>query len=324
MRHPGRWVAVAISLVLVAMLVHWLVFEPGFQWGTAFTSMFASPVLRGLLIGTLFVTVLAMTLAIVLGTILAIMRMSENPVLRTVSFAFVWFFRAIPRIVLLTFLGAAGTVFPDGIAIGIPFDQQIMGLLGMDGDWRFLELNANQVFNGLLGATLGLGLSEAAYMAEITRAGILSVDHGQVEAASALGMDRRTTMRRIQLPQAMRVIVPPTGNELISMVKDTSLLSALPFTAEMFFQLQAIGTRTFTPIPNFLAAMLWYLVIGTVLMIGQYFLEKRFGRGFGATSAARRTVPMAPSAAAPDDDAGAERTGGTGAAGPTGPEEEPR
>jgi polar amino acid transport system permease protein len=126
-----------------------------------------------------------------------------------------------------------------------------------------------------------LAASEAAYMAEIARAGILSVDRGQMEAAQALGMSRGKAMRRIVLPQAMRVIVPPTGNETIAMLKDTSLLIAIPVGTELFFQLQAIGARTFQVFPILVAATLYYLIASSVLMVGQAYLEKRFGRGFG-------------------------------------------
>lgn len=284
-RHPMRWLAVGLISVLVAMFVHLLVTNPAFNWPFVLEITFSEPVLRGLAVGTLFVTLLAMIVGIVMGVLLAVMRLSPNPVLSTVSFVFVWFFRAVPRLVLLTIMGTMGVVFRDGLALGVPFDQQIMGLLGLDGDWRFLTLDANQIFMGVTGGAIGLGLSEAAYMAEIARAGILSVDKGQTEAAEALGMDRGSTMRRIVLPQAMRVIVPPTGNEIISMVKDTSLLIGLPLTTELFFQLRTIGSRTFQIFPVLVSACLWYLAVCSVLMIGQYYLERYFNRGFGTRRA---------------------------------------
>ena len=156
-----------------------------------------------------------------------------------------------------------------------------MDLFGFSGDLRFLGLDGNQIFAGFTAGLLGLALSEGAYMAEIVRAGIQSVDPGQTEAASALGMSRAKTMRRIVLPQAMRVIIPPTGNETIAMLKDTSLLIAVPVTSELNFQLRAIGSRTFQIIPMAVASILWYLALSSVLMVGQYFLEKRFSRGFG-------------------------------------------
>jgi polar amino acid transport system permease protein len=166
--------------------------------------------------------------------------------------------------------------------LGIPFDQQLMGWLGLSGDMRFLSLDGNQIFAGFVAGLIGLVLSEGAYMAEIVRAGIQSVDPGQTEAAGALGMNRGTALRRIVLPQAMRVIVPPTGNETIAMLKDTSLLLAVPVTTELNFQLRAIGSRTFQVIPMAVASILWYLALSSLLMVGQYFLEKRFSRGFGA------------------------------------------
>lgn len=291
-RHPGRWVAVAVIAVLVAMLANMLITNKAFEWPFVIESMFQPAVLKGLAYGTLLVTVLAMVIGVTLGVILAVMRLSPNPVLSAVAFAFVWFFRTIPRLVLLTIMGTLGVVFREGLDFGVPFDHVLMGLIGSEADLRFFTLDANTVFAGITGGAIGLGLSEAAYMAEIARAGITSVDTGQREAAEALGMDGGKTMRRIVLPQAMRVIVPPTGNELISMVKDTSLLIALPVSNELFFQLNAIGARTFKIFPVLVSATLWYLMIGSVLMVAQYFLEKRFGRGYGV-----RTVGAAPAPA---------------------------
>src|SRR5690606_21067482 len=145
--------------------VHMLLTNEAFNWGFVFEAMFRDPVLHGLLVGTLLVTVLAMLIGVTLGVLLAVMRLSPNPVLSTVAFGFVWFFRAVPRLVLLTIMGALGVLFQDGLALGFPFDQQLLGLLGMDGDWRLLTLNPNQVFAGVTGGAIGLGLSEAAYMA---------------------------------------------------------------------------------------------------------------------------------------------------------------
>jgi len=280
-KHPGRWVAVAVIGVLVAMFANMLFTNEAFEWPIVVDTMTNEPVLRGLLIGTLWVTLLAMIIGVTVGVTLAVMRLSPNPVLSYVAFVFIWFFRGVPRLVLLTIMGSLGVLFQGGMDIGIPFDYLFFNLTGLDGDMRFLTLDANTVFVGVTGGAIGLGLSEAAYMAEIARAGITSVDEGQREAAAALGMTPSKTMRRIVLPQAMRVIVPPTGNELMSMVKDTSLLGAVPVTNELFFQLEAIGSRTFKIVPVLTAACLWYLIIGSVLMFGQYFLEKRFNRGYG-------------------------------------------
>ncbi|MGB3593092.1 MAG: amino acid ABC transporter permease [Ornithinimicrobium sp.] len=281
-RHPGRWVAVAVIAVLVAMFANMLITNEAFEWSFVLETMTREPVIRGLLIGTLWVTVLAMTIGVTVGVALAVMRLSPNPVLSYVAFVFIWFFRGVPRLVLLTIMGSLGVLFQGGMDFGVPFDYVFFDLTGLDGDLRFLTLDANAVFIGVTGGAIGLGLSEAAYMAEIARAGITSVDDGQREAAQALGMTPTKTMRRIVLPQAMRVIVPPTGNELMSMVKDTSLLLGIPVTNELFFQLTAIGSRTFKIVPVLTAACLWYLIIGSILMVGQHFLEKRFNRGYGA------------------------------------------
>lgn len=281
-RHVGRWVAVAAIAVLVAMFVHLLVTNDAFRWtDVALPAMVQQPVIEGLIRGTIVVTIGSMVLGVALGVLIAIMRLSPNKVLSYTSWVYTWFFRAIPRYVLLFIIGNLAVVLPR-IDIGLPFDFVATGLLGLDADFRLLGFNTQQIGTSVAGGILGLGLSEAAYMAEIARAGILSVDKGQDEAARALGMSRGKAMRRIVLPQAMRVIVPPTGNEAIAMVKDTSLLIALPLSTELFFQLRAIGSRTFAVFPVAVAATLWYLVLGSVFMAIQYFLEQRFGRGFGA------------------------------------------
>lgn len=305
-RHPWRWVAVGVVAVVAAMFINMLVTNEAFNWPFVFETMTLPPVINGLLMGTLLVTLLAMIIGVVLGVTLAVMRLSPNPVLRYASFTFIWFFRTIPRLVLLTIMGALGVLFQDGLAIGVPFDHILLAPFDFSWDLRFITLDANTVFVGVTGGAIGLGLSEAAYMAEIARAGITSVDTGQREAAEALGMDGGKTMRRIVLPQAMRVIVPPTGNELMSMLKDTSLLIGIPVGAELFFQLSAVGARTFQVFPVLVAAVLWYMIIGSILMVGQHFLEKRFNRGYGA----RRATPKESEIAASVGAAGATGAGG--------------
>ena len=244
-RHPWRWVAIGVLAVLALMFINLLMNNPAFNWPFVFQAMSQRPVIEGFWKGTILVTVLAMMFGVALGVVLAVMRLSDNPVLRGVSWLYTWFFRAIPRYVLLTLMGGLGVLFLEGFSFGVPFDWIIIDWLGLSGDWRFLTLDANALFAGLIGGVIGLAASEAAYMAEIARAGILSVDPGQMEAAQALGMSRGKAMRRVVLPQAMRVIVPPTGNETTAMLKDTSLLIAIPVTTDVFFQLQAIGNRTF-------------------------------------------------------------------------------
>jgi polar amino acid transport system permease protein len=279
-RHPIRWVMLFVVAVLAAMLVSSFVTNDAWDWNFAWKVMQQKPIINGLLKGTILGTVGAMILGVLHGVMLAVMRLSPNPVLRGTAWVYVWFFRAIPRYVLLVFCGAIGSLYP-AIALGIPFAGQIGGLFGHHDNLTIYSIDANALSSTIWIGIIGLGLSEAAYMAEIARAGISSVDRGQTEAAEALGMSRGQTMRRIVLPQAMRVIVPPTGNETIAMLKDTSLLSAIPITAELFFQAQSIGAHFFRIIPAYVAASIYYLALGSVLMFGQYFLERRYGRGFG-------------------------------------------
>ena len=282
-RHPGRWVAIAVIALLVAMLLNLFLTNDAFNWSFVFEAMFQSPVIEGLIRGTLLGTAGSMLIGITFGIVLAVMRLSANPVLSGVAWVFTWFFRAVPRLVLLTIMGALGVLYPDGLGLGLPFGEELMDLFGISNDLTFATLDANQIFGGIIGGIIGLGLSEAAYMAEIARAGILSVDEGQNEAACALGMSNGLATRRVVLPQAMRVIVPPTGNETIAMVKDTSLLIGIPVSNELFFQLTSIGSRTYQTFPVLVAAVIWYLLICSVLMVVQSRLEAHFGRGFGTT-----------------------------------------
>jgi polar amino acid transport system permease protein len=294
-RHPGRWIAAAVIAVLAAMFVNMLVTNPVFQWDFMVDNMFSDAVLRGART-TLIMTVVAMAIGVLLGILLAVMRLSANPVVSGAAWVYIWFFRAIPRIVLLFFAANLGALYAR-YEFGFPFDQQLMDLFGFQGDWRLFGFDGNEIFVGFTAGLLGLALSEGAYMAEIVRAGIQSVDPGQAEAAHALGMSRPRTLRRIVLPQAMRVIIPPTGNETIAMLKDTALLIAVPVSNELNFQLRAIGSRTFQVIPMAVASILWYLALASLLMVGQYFLEKRFSRGFGTREtrqqrAARRAAAV--------------------------------
>lgn len=283
-RHPGRWVAVVGVIIVVAMMISSAVTNERWDWAKAVEIMVQQPVINGLIYGTIIGTLGAMAVGFSLGMLMAVMRLSDNPVLRWVSFAYVWFFRSIPRYVLLATMGSLGYLYPV-LDIGVPFGEP----LGL----TFGQLDVNALSNSLIFGILGLGLSEAAYMAEIARAGIQSVDRGQAEAAQAIGMSPGQTMRRIILPQAMRVIVPPTGNETQAMVKDTSLLLALGGTAaanELFFQTRAIGTSTLLIMPAMVAACLWYLVVCSVLMVIQAKLEAYYGRGFGKEKKAKQKI----------------------------------
>lgn len=281
--------ALAVIAVLVAMFVNMVLTNDAFQWSFMFDNMFTPPVLEGVRT-SLILTVYSMLIGVALGVVLAIMRLSPNPVISAVSWVYTWFFRAVPRLVLAILFGNLGILF-DRIEIGLPFDDQLLGLFGVDGNAVIWGVDANDFLRGFKAGLLALALSEAAYMAEIVRAGIQSVDAGQTEAAQALGMPRSLTMRLVVLPQAMRVIVPPTGNETIAMLKDTSVVAFVPVSNEMFFQLRAVGTRTFQVFPMLVAACLWYVALSSVLMVGQYFLERRFSRGVaGAARTRARTV----------------------------------
>lgn len=272
------------------MFVHMLITNDGFHWSFMVDNMFRPPIIRGLW-GTILLTVLSMVIGIALGIVIAIMRLSPNPILSGVAWIYTWFFRAVPRLVLAILFGNLGILWAQ-IGFGLPFDRQIGALFGVeDLSVKLFTVNANTLLTGFAAGLLALGLSEAAYMAEIVRSGIQSVDPGQTEAAEALGMSRGKVLRRIVLPQAMRVIIPPTGNETIAMLKDTSLVAFVPVTAELFFQLKSVGTREFLPFPMLVAATLWYLFLTSILLFGQFFLERHFSRGYGGpTERARQRL----------------------------------
>jgi polar amino acid transport system permease protein len=265
-RHPVRWIATIIVLYLVVALIWAARTNHNFEWGVIRGNLFDGFVLRGVL-NTLWLTFLSMVVGVVLGTVLAVMRLSPVPVVSGVAWVYIWFFRGTPVFVQLLFWGSIAALTGPRISVGIPLTGPVL-----------FHATTTNLVPPLVAAVLGLGLNEGAYMAEIVRAGIQAVDPGQTEAASALGMSRGKTLRRIVLPQAMRVIVPPTGNETIAMIKDTSLVAFVPYY-ELFFQLQAIGSRTFQLFPMLVAACLWYLAMTSVLMVGQHFLEKRYARG---------------------------------------------
>lgn len=281
-RHPGRWVAAAVIVVLAAMLFHSLAFstvvrggqtESRFQWNVVGQYFFSSPVLHGLWY-TILLTIIAMAAGIMLGVVLALMRLSPNPLLSGAAWVYIWFFRGTPVLVQLLFWFNISYLFPQ-LTLGVPFGPALV------------HLNANTLVTSFVAAALGLSLNEGAYMSEIVRAGIISVDPGQTEAAQSIGMGRLQVLRLIVLPQAMRLIIPPTGNEVISMLKTTSLASAVLVT-ELLYSVTLIYARTYQTIPLLLVASLWYLIMTSILMVGQYFVERRYSRG-----AARPRTPWA-------------------------------
>jgi polar amino acid transport system permease protein len=269
-RHPLRWVAVAVLAVLLAMFVHSLVVNPHWQWDYVHGYLTYGTIVSAIGV-TLQLTLYSMVIGIALGVVLAVMRMSPNPVLSVVAWTYTWFFRGTPVLVQLLFWYAFSYLFAD-LSIGIPFGP------------TFHTWNTNSLITPFIAGVLGLGLNEAAYMSEIARAGLLSVDGGQHEAAAALGMGRVLSMRRIILPQAMRVIIPPTGNETISMLKTTSLVAAIG-VLDLTGSAELIYGSNNLQIPLLVVISIWYLVMTSVLSVGQYFIERRFSRGSRITAA---------------------------------------
>jgi polar amino acid transport system permease protein len=261
LRHPGTWVATAIVLLLVVLAAYSVATNPAFEWPVVAQYIFDSEILTGLQ-RTLELTLAAMVIGLVLGTVLALMRLSPNPLLSTISWMYVWFFRSVPVLVQLIFWYNFGALY-SSITLGVPFGPTLF------------SASTNSLITPLFAALAGLGLSQSAYTAEVIRAGIASVPAGQARAASALGMQPMMIYRRIILPQAMRVIIPPVGNEVISMVKNTSLVSVIAM-AELLYTTQLIYSRTYQTIPLLIVASLWYLIIVSALSVGQYFLEHRF------------------------------------------------
>lgn len=262
LRHPWRWLSAAAVLLLALWWGRVLITTESFQWDVVGEYLFDPLILRGVR-ATLLMTAMCMALGCVLGTILAIMRLSSNFVLRSVAGIYIWFFRGTPTLVQLLFWFNLAAVFPR-----IEFD-----LFGLG----FSE-STNSLMTPMIATLLGLGLNFAAYYSEVVRSGILSVDEGQIEAATAYGISRARTLRHIVLPQAMRVIIPPTGNELIGMLKWTSVGLVVAYS-ELLHSASIIYSRTFQVIPLLVVASIWYLGMTTILTIGQHFVEKRFARG---------------------------------------------
>ena len=265
LRHPWRWVAAIVILILAGLFLYGAATNEAYGWATFGKYILDTRIVNGVWV-TIQLTVWSMLLAIVLAVILAVMRLSPNPVFRAVSWVYLWVFRGTPVFVQLVFWGLIPTIYKN-IQLGIPFGP------------TFFHLNIQNLSMYFVLAILGLGFNEAAYLAEIIRAGISSVPEGQTEASTALGMSWLLTMRRTVLPQAMRVIIPPTGNEFIGQLKTTSLAVAVPFTLDLFGRQRDIAAVIFQPIPLLLVAAAWYLLITSVLMVGQYYLERDFSRG---------------------------------------------
>lgn len=272
-RNYGRWVATAFVAVLIAMVLSSLLTNQRWEWDVVFKYLTWPSVLQGLW-GTLQLTVVSAVIGFGLGTVLALMRLSKSPLLQWVSWAYTWVFRSVPLILQLLLWYNLAYLYPT-LSLGIPFGP------------GFYEFSTLDVINKFGAAVLGLGLSQAAYSAEIIRAGILGVDQGQHEAAAALGLPKRRQNLRIILPQAMRTIVPTSINEIIGLVKGTSVVYVLAYN-ELFYTVGVIYGRNQRVIPLLIVAAIWYLVITTVLTIAQFYLERYYAKG------ALRTLPPTP------------------------------
>jgi polar amino acid transport system permease protein len=267
LRHPWRNLVAVILVLMLAVFIIDAAQRQDYGWADVGKYVFDKRISAAALV-TLQLTVYAMIIAITLGLVLAIMRLSPNPVLKSIAWLYIWIFRGTPVYVQLVFWGIIPLIYPD-LTFGIPFMTPWVSV-------------PNSIFTNLfVTAAIGLGLNEASYMSEIVRAGLLAVDRGQEEASRALAMSWGQTMRYVVVPQAMRIIVPPTGNEIISMLKTTSLVAAIPLSIDLYGVSRGISAVTFTPVPLLIVASLWYLLFTSVLMVGQHFIEKRFSRGSG-------------------------------------------
>ncbi|MER5308500.1 amino acid ABC transporter permease [Streptomyces sp. NPDC002773] len=275
LRNYGRWIAAVASLLALVGLIGSLAKNDNLHWDVVGHYLFADLIFDGLAT-TLWLTAAAMALGLALGTLIAVMRLSTSPVLHGLATAFVWVFRGTPLLVQIIFWGYAAALY-QYVKIGVPFT-----------DITFFQAETNSLLTPAIAALLALGLNEAAYASEIVRAGIQSVDPGQTEAAHSLGMRPALTMRRIVLPQAMRVIIPPMGNETINMLKMTALVSVIS-AHDLMSNIQDVYAQNYQVIPMLVVASLWYLALVTLLSIPQAWLERRYGRG---TTGAGQVSPL--------------------------------
>jgi len=264
--NPWRWLGVAVVTLTLAWIVFQIFTNPGFRWSIVGKYMLHKTVLEGVLM-TLWLTLLIMVMGTILGVILAIMRLSKDPLLKGAAIAFVWFFRGTPVLVQLVFWYNLASIFPE-IALGIPFNGP-----------KIFEISSTVAISSFTAALLGLGFNEGAYMAEIIRAGLGSVDSGQTEASKSVGHQPFQTFRVVVLPQAMKAIIPPTGNQVIGMLKYTSLASVVAL-GELMHSVETIYARTFETMPMLIVAALWYIIMVSILSAIQYFIERHYSRGW--------------------------------------------
>ena len=266
LRHPGRWIAGVVAVGLLLNFVYSVVSAESIQHDIVAKFLFDPRILQGAGM-TVVVTIICMSIGAILATLLAVMKLSVNPLLRWIATGYIEFFRGTPLLLQIVFWGYLGIIFPE-LFLGIPFTDII-----------FVSGQTSDIIPALVAGVIALSLNEAAYSAEIVRAGILAVDQGQTEAAKSLGMSSKYTMRRIVIPQAMRVIIPPLGNEFIGMLKNTSLLQVIA-VAELYTQASAISSQNLAQIELLIVSGFWYLFMTTLLGFPQRALEKKYGRGF--------------------------------------------
>jgi polar amino acid transport system permease protein len=266
LRRPWRWVSAAIVLIFAAALVQSIATNKNLKYPIIAEYLFDWRIVNGVWL-TIALTISSMIVSTLIAIVIASMRLSSNPVLSSISWVYIWLFRGTPLLVQVVLWGYLGLLYRN-IVIGIPFT-----------DIAFITLDTNTLIPALVAGFLALTLNQGAYSAEIVRAGMLSVDEGQREAAYSLGMPALATFRRILLPQAMRVIIPPMGNETISMLKNTSLLSVIA-VLELYTQATLISSRNLYQVELLIVISVWYLTLTSILSIPQYYLERRYGRGF--------------------------------------------
>ncbi len=265
LRHPWRWVVAALLLASFVVLAISLWINPNIDHATITKYIFNPRIINGVGL-TILMTVVSMVISTILGVLLAIMRLSKNPVMNAFAWFYVWVFRGTPLLIQIVFWGYLGLLYAQ-ISLGIPFT-----------DFKVFSIDTNTLVPAFTAGLLAMTLNQAAYSAEIIRGGMISVDTGQHEAASSLGMSPTFTLFKVVLPQAMRVIIPPMGNETISMLKNTSLLSVIA-VLELYTVATQISSQNLRQVELLIVVSCWYLFLTSVLSIPQYYLERHYGKG---------------------------------------------
>lgn len=262
-RRVGDYLAWAVAIAILAAIAWTVVTNENYRWPVVFRYFTAVSIMHGILV-TLLLTVVSMVLGTALGLVLAIMRMSSRLPVSGLARGYITFFRGTPVLVQLIFWFNVAALYPH-LSLGIPFT-------GISH-----PIDVNKLMTPLTAAVVALSLNQGAYQAEIIRGGFASVGHGQTEAAQSLGMSRLTTLRHVIIPQIMPAVIPATGNQVISMLKETSLVSVLG-VADLLQSAQTIYSRTFETIPLLIVASLWYLIMTLTLSVPQSMIERRFSR----------------------------------------------